>query len=306
MLLSSLHSQTKAPPTEILLVDNRSTDNLRKFIKQWEPAERSAHIVNLEYVAATEHQGVSYARNVGVANASAEQILFMYSDDAASAEWLSDGAEIFSATNVFSGSAMPVASTHFDTTLNSVRSFIGPPAPALPLKYEQNSTPFPVLMGGDMGIKAELFRDLGGFDQSLPSAGEDNELALRLRSVGIPIGTSNGLRIAYRQRLTLRSQTRLARTAARAHVLNAERYSLVASSPMVGSGRLVRTTLRPVLTLMRPSDGSNQSRIRTASIEIGRTAGIWEGILRYRLFGAPPARLLGVGLQAANDVQTPG
>lgn len=232
LTLQSLYEQTDAPPTEILVVDNRSRDDLRGLVGRWVREHEAAHVLDLRVVDAFAHQGTSYACNVGAAHARAERL---------------------------------------------------------------------VLMGGDLGITRDLFRALGGFDQSLPLAGEDNELALRLRQSGREIATSPAFRIAYRQRHVPAAIRAESRRAAAAHVLNGARYSILRRSPVVGETALIRTTLRPLRTLLRALPAPRRGDLQDVANDASLARGAWEGLWRFVIAGSPPAPRLGVGLDEGED-----
>lgn len=301
MLLESLYDQEGAPPTEIILVDNRSHDDLTAFARSWFAGAAAPHIVSVQVVEAFAHQGVSYACNVGAAHAAAERLVFIGADDAASATWLADAAALFEQAEVFCGSAISVSGEDFRRPLPDIRRLIEDPDAPLALRADQRLRAFPVLMGGDLGITRQLYTELGGLDQSLPFAGEDNELALRLRQRGIEVLTSPRFRIAYRQRHVpsqIRAETR---RAARAHVLNAVRYSISSRSPIVGGTALLRATLRPVRSAARALAGRDRGHWEDALGHASLARGAWEGVLSYRVLGRAPEPRLGLGLDETDS-----
>lgn len=301
LTLQSLYEQTGAPPTEILVVDNRSRDDLRGLVGRWAREHEAAHVLDLRVVDAFAHQGTPYACNVGAAHARAERLVLIGADDAASARWLADAAALFERSDVFCGSAIPVAGEDFGPDLAAVRALIEDPTAPVELVAAQRTRAFPVLMGGDLGITRDLFRALGGFDQSLPLAGEDNELALRLRQSGREIATSPAFRIAYRQRHVPAAIRAESRRAAAAHVLNGARYSILRRSPVVGGTALIRTTLRPLRTLLRALPAPRRGDLQDVANDASLARGAWEGLWRFVIAGSPPAPRLGVGLDEGED-----
>ena len=297
LTLQSLYEQTDAPPTEILVVDNRSRDDLRGLVGRWAREHEAAHVLDLRVVDAFAHQGTSYACNVGAAHARAQRLVFLDADDAASVRWLADAAALFERADVFCGSAISVAGEEFVRPLSQIRALIEAPHAPLGPFADQRTNAFPVLMGGDLGITRDLFLSLGGFDQSLPLAGEDNELALRLRQHGREISTSPAFRIAYRQRHVPAAVRAESRRAAAAHVLNAARYGTLRRSPVVGGRHLFGTTLRPVRTLLRSFPRLTAGDLHSAANDASLARGAWEGLWRYRIAGRPPAPRLGVGFE---------
>ena len=301
LTLQSLYEQTDAPPTEILVVDNRSRDDLRGLVGRWAREHEAAHVLDLRVVDAFAHQGTSYACNVGAAHARAQRLVLIGADDAASARWLADAAALFERSDVFCGSAIPVAGEDFGPDLAAVRALIEDPTAPVELVAAQRTRAFPVLMGGDLGITRDLFRALGGFDQSLPLAGEDNELALRLRQSGREIATSPAFRIAYRQRHVPAAIRAESRRAAAAHVLNGARYSILRRSPVVGGTALIRTTLRPLRTFLRALPAPRRGDLQDVANDASLARGAWEGLWRFVIAGSPPAPRLEVGLDEGED-----
>lgn len=300
ILLESLFDQVGAPPIEIVLADNRSQDDIRGLVDAFVRTHEAPHVVGVRVVPALAHQGLPYTRNVAAAHARADRLVTVDADDLVSRHWCADAEALFEVSDVFGGSAMAVLDPEFDGGLASVRRLFEAPGVDLALHVDQRSAPFPVIMGGDLGITRALFEDLGGFDQSMALSSEDNDLALRLRQRGIEVGTSYGLRIAYRQRIEPAGLAAEARRSATAHVLLAVRYGLLRRSPLVGGARLPRSCVRLVRTALRALLTGDPDLRRGVRVDAGRLLGTVDGVLRYAVLGRPPAPLLGIGLAEDN------
>lgn len=88
--IQSLVDQTlDADAYEILIVDNRSTDNTKKVV-----TEEFSHLSNLRYLY-EPIQGLSQARNTGWQNASGEYIAYLDDDAIAFPQWLEKIVEVF-------------------------------------------------------------------------------------------------------------------------------------------------------------------------------------------------------------------
>lgn len=87
--LDSIMEQQFAPNlSEVIVVDNNSTDNTKEMVSQYQ-----TKITNLRYVF-EENQGLSYARNRGCAEAKAAYLVYLDDDAIAPPEYLSNVARV--------------------------------------------------------------------------------------------------------------------------------------------------------------------------------------------------------------------
>lgn len=114
----------------------------------------------------------------------------------------------------------------------------------------------PILMGGNCGFLGSIYWALGGFDENLPFAGEDNDLAARIELSCLSIGYSRELWSAYRMRARPVNSWRQQERAARAHVLLSLRYgkyyNCKAPSPLLALVRVIMASLAMVLRTFWP------------------------------------------------------
>lgn len=292
--LDALSTQSGAPPFEVVLVDNRSTDDLAGLARSY--MDRFPH--GLRVVEASEHQGVSYARNVGAEVAEADHLMFCDADDVVSEWWIAQGIQTFSVADPWSGSAILLTDDAFQGTLAQIRSAFGdspiwePPWPV------SDPTVFPVLMGGNFGCTKALFKSLGGFDQSFPTTGEDNDFAFRAHRSGLAVLTSPTVRIAYRGKWELRSRVRLAFRAAQAHALLATRYDTWSGSPFPQPVRgLVRCGLAAARMAVQPS----RRDFPGLGIRTAESAGLAWGAMKFKVLKKIPEPQIGVGLSTSPE-----
>lgn len=286
-LLESLRLQRTEASYEVIVVDNRSEDDIIACVKEW-----IGRLPSLRLVQASLETGVSYARNVGASAARAKRLLFCDADDVVSETWIGQAIRAFEAAELWSGAALPVMDYEFGTDVAALRKRIGDSDVWEGLADDQDGD-FPILMGGDFGVCTEVFYELGGFDQSLPSAGEDNEFAVRARRKGYRIPIAPSVRIAYRIRSSSTARRSQQYRAAVAHALIATRYGLWRSSPhprwSTALGRVAAATVR---MMMQPSgrdwDGLAERR--------ATAWGFTMGTFRYRYLRRTPAPRLGIGL----------
>ncbi|WP_372498030.1 glycosyltransferase [Sinomonas terrae] len=235
--LEALLEQENAPRYEVVVVDNDSTDGTAAVADAYSARYRQSNRAELRLVSAPAHRSASYSRNVGVRFSHGSKLLFCDGDDCVPAHWVWQGAELLEQCDLYSGAAVPLRDEHFPDAVAGVRQWLGDDSELCPLEDHQRNAPFPVLMGGNFGIRKSTMLELGGFDHSMGSAGEDNELALRIRASGRSVLTTPGAKLAYRIRTGHRSVFAAARRGGRAHALNAHRYGLWRESEVVGHGR---------------------------------------------------------------------
>ncbi|MDO5618396.1 glycosyltransferase family 2 protein [Kocuria sp.] len=288
--LLALAAQDSAPVFEVLVVDNRSTDGTASL------ASRCGEDIalDLRVITADQHQGASYARNVGAAHARAPRLMFCDADDVVSTHWVHHGLLSFASTDLWSGSALVVGDDVYDTNdLEVIRAAIPTGYPFREPLVKQH-TVFPILMGGNFGCTAEIFGQLQGFDQSFASNGEDNDFAFRAQQVGHHIYDAESVTLAYRGRWQPSVRRRLARRSARSHAMLATRYGARNQSSYP------RTVVEAAKILAFPVAavaGRRQWDSEEFGYRIARWIGFVEGRLRYGLLKRDTGPRLGVGLE---------
>lgn len=303
--LHALATQMDAPAFELLIIDNRSTDNLRDTVDAYRSALKAAGATDIRLIPAQLEAGASYARNVGAGQASAELLVFCDADDCVSAEWLSDAASLFTEADAFSGSAIPVAASSFGEDVEALRARINPEVASPVQLRPQKALAIPILMGGNFGIRRSLYLQLGGFDQSLPSTGEDNDLAYRLRAAGHPVLDSHSMRIAYRTRDRGRIRRVVARRSASAHVLLCERYGVRRASTLVGRSHLLLSTAKLPAAAVRMAVKPSTRDFSGLGARAAGIQGLWMGLLLYTVLRRMPKPRLGVGIHPGHVEKNP-
>lgn len=286
--LEALRTQVGAPDFEVVVVDNRSTDDLEGAIR---PFLESG--LQLRVVRADGHQGSSYARNRGIAAARAPYVMFCDADDVVSRHWVAAGAAAFATASIWTGSVTHLSADTFEQGLDAVRDRLGDELRPQNGPGREVSGPFPVLMGGDFGASRELLEAVGGFDQSFPHAGDDNDLAFRVLRAGHRLVEMPQVRVASRGKTSTRSVRRIAFRSAKAHVLLADRYGVWdrsrattwASEPVRCLGAAVKMAAHPATADWRGLAS------RTAM-----AAGTLAGALEYRMLRRRPTPQVGLGL----------
>ncbi|MEM7142217.1 MAG: glycosyltransferase [Actinomycetota bacterium] len=179
-------SQTRAPSSEILVIDNRSTDDSADVARRWAEATGA----DLRIVAADERAGEPHARNVGLAAASGDFVAYCDADDRVGPDWLRSLCALLEhhayATGPIDTTTMnPAWIANVRGTSVTGRSIMGDDVP-----YAH---------GCNMGFRRDALVAVGGFDERY-TAGCDLDIALRMWEAGHDLGYGDGASIEYRLR----------------------------------------------------------------------------------------------------------
>lgn len=286
--LESLARQSGAPAFEVVVVDNRSTDDLPAAVAPWRDR------LDLHLVSADDHANPGYARNVGVAHARATKIAFCDSDDYLASTWVRAASQALDQHPVVNGDSVPTDPEEFTSGADHLDELTA--AEVAPVIIPGQAAVYPILLGNTCAFRRDFFTELGGFDVAVPYGIEDNDLALRVQSAGLVIGRAQGMKLAYR----LRSES--AETLVRAfrggfrHMLLAHRHDLFGRSPSLPPRwyvGLLRCAGAGVRMVLRPAARDWRNLGRRAALQ----AGLVIGHLRYGMLGHPPVAQPGVGLE---------
>ena len=188
--LTSLRSQTYPRRLfEVILADNGSIDDTRRFVATYFPDVR---------IVEEEQKGSGFARNAGFAVAKGELVLSTDSDCVCDVEWIEALVEAFRTadpnTAAIGGLIQPfslctmVEQYRKGWVLQPVMS--GPDA-----RVRYTATP-------NAGFRAEAFRRVGGFDGTLGF--DDTDLGLRMQAAGFMLAYTDRAVIRHRNPSTLR------------------------------------------------------------------------------------------------------
>ena len=193
--LEALAGQIDAPPFEVVVADNRSTDDLAAAIDQWR--ER---LPRLWIVAASRGQGVSVARNVGIEHATTDRILICDADDVVSPGWvraLYEGLEVH-----------PLVSGPAETKTLSGSSADWVPIDDLSVGLYDTWSGRTYGLGGNTGLRREVWERVGGYDEHYPAGAEEIDFAWRAWDLGYRFGYAPDALLHYRIRTDLRGVLR--------------------------------------------------------------------------------------------------
>ncbi|RYC05837.1 glycosyltransferase family 2 protein [Nocardioides zhouii] len=193
--LAALCEQDGAPPFEVVVADNGSTDDLAGVVTSWQ--ERLA---GLRRVDASRAQGVSVARNVGIDHATSDLILICDADDRVSPGWV---AAMTSAL-----ADHPLVSGPVETALLSGRSASWVPIEQRTTQLFETWEGRSYGIGCNLGLRREVWEQVGGFDEHYPAGGEEIDFAWRAGDLGYEFAYVAGGLIHYRIRTDLRGVLR--------------------------------------------------------------------------------------------------
>jgi glycosyltransferase involved in cell wall biosynthesis len=175
--LAALTEQDYRGATEIILADNGSRDRSVSAAREWARGDRPLRVVD-----ASARRGPGAARNAGAKVANGDFLAFCDADDLVSANWLRLLVDTAREADLVAGSLD-------GTRLNAASAracfdLAGPREPHLDF--------LPSASGANMGIWADVFAALGGFDER-SRAGEDVALSWNAQLRGYAYGPSDAL-----------------------------------------------------------------------------------------------------------------
>jgi glycosyltransferase involved in cell wall biosynthesis len=190
--LRALAAQDYAGEVEVLVADNGSTDGTPDVVRR----VAAEVLPGLRLLDASERPGPSVARNAGARAASGDVVLFCDADDIADPGWVRHMVAALEGAPLVGGRLEVEA-------LNEarLRGWRSPPAQTH-LPRAEGYLPF--AMGSNMGVRADVLRKLGGFDEELDRSGEEPDLCWRAQLAGSPLAFVPEAIVHYRLRPGLR------------------------------------------------------------------------------------------------------
>lgn len=193
--LTALAEQQDPPGFEIVVADNGSTDELSTVVRRWQ-----SRLPHLRIVDASRDRGVSVARNVGIEAATTDLILVCDADDVVSSKWVSSLVEGLSQHPLISG---PIETSRLS----------GPSASWVPIPRRTHEL-FETWggrtygIGSSLGMRKEVWTEVGGFDETYPAGAEEIDFAWRAWDLGYRFGYAPDALLHYRIRTDLRGVLR--------------------------------------------------------------------------------------------------
>lgn len=273
--LDALARQVDAPPFDVVVVDNGSSDGTAAVARGWinagVGAARDAYIVD-----AADRPGIPFARNVGAASSSGSVLAFCDADDVVGERWV-QGASA-AGVGLWGAVTGPIRELRSDGTpgalllagVDSVRREAG----------ANQSVPF--FWGCNFAMSRDAYEAIGGFDAGLPPyGGDDSEAGIRLARAGITIGFDERMVVAYRQAKGWRTRLRRRRRGGIGLAVQWARHpDFYPRRPSV-SVLACSVVIRPVRVLVARG-GRLRTRALRAAEEGARMWGALEGTLLMR------------------------
>lgn len=165
-LLATLAKQECDASWEYVIVDNGSTDNTLALVEQL----RESFPVPITVVDGSARRNIPFVRNLGVARARADKIVFCDQDDIVQPGWLQAA---------YSGLRQ------HEAVMGLIRELTPDRDPHARVMNPSVFSDKPVVETCNFGARKEVLAAVGGYDEGLPGYGlDDSELALRLRKSG--------------------------------------------------------------------------------------------------------------------------
>lgn len=172
---------------ECVVVNNNSTDNTAEVVAAFAKEHSD---INIKLVDEAQ-QGLSYARNRGIAEAEGQFLAFIDDDETINEGFVSAYLDLFHNHGAFAGAG--ALKVRYDSARPKWMSYYTEKMIANPLNLGKEIitiTSSVTPTGGNMAFNREIFRLYGGFDTNLGRkgkelyGGEENDMFQRLRDLG--------------------------------------------------------------------------------------------------------------------------
>lgn len=191
--LESLLSQAWDGSWEIVVVDNRSTDDTAAVAQRYAGGE-----VAVRVVTATERAGIAYARNAGVRATDSRSVAFCDGDDVVFDGWVAEIGRMLCDEPLVSG-------TVDSEILNE--PWLASTRPSGSSDTLPRFGQIPFARGNNTAMHRSVWDELDGYDEDFDGL-EDIEFSVRAAGGGYRPALAPAARVAYRYRSDLRATWR--------------------------------------------------------------------------------------------------
>lgn len=185
-------SRLDYPDVETIVVDDGSTDNTAEIAAGFDVR-----------VISTANDGLSTARNVGIAASTGEIIAFTDDDACPDPHWLRYLAHGFTTTSHAGLGGPNIAPDDGNLVEHAVAHAPGGPMHVLLSDDVAEHVP-----GCNMAFRRDALRVVDGFDSQFRVAGDDVDICWRLQELGLTIGFAPGAVVTHRRRRSVRAYLR--------------------------------------------------------------------------------------------------
>lgn len=285
--LQALVQQEDNEPFEVILVNNKSTDNLEAVVEPFKDK------LDVRIVDALEHAGVSYARNVGIGASTGEYLIFCDGDDVVSPHFIANGQKTLKDYPIYAAGFVPVDTSKFTSVESALEGIEEAPFEAPRADWQDSK--WPILPGGSFGIHRKAMLEVGGFDLSLEPGAEDNDFGIRAAEKGYFPSIMRSAVIAYRvypagQRSYKSAYNRAKSAALLIHHTDKWKSNPVTQgqNPAVSMAKVLIAGVKVLLT--------NRSAMNEWRNRFAQTNGLFQGWVQYELLKKAPQRQIGAGI----------
>jgi cellulose synthase/poly-beta-1,6-N-acetylglucosamine synthase-like glycosyltransferase len=194
--LESLLVQDYPPDDmEIVIVDNRSTDNTASLVKKYP----------VKYVH-EETRGVCFARNRALRESRGDFIAYTDSDCFAEKDWISQLARAFDDEKIggVGGHVEPYPSNNLIEQYIAKKEILTQESM---FRKKEFSPPF--FITANVMYRTRILREIGGFDNFFTTAGEDADLSWRVAGAGYKLKLQPNAIVYHKHRSNLRKLCRM-------------------------------------------------------------------------------------------------